>query len=87
MRKRWPRVVLAALVLVSFGVCLVHADDEAEDHALAPHACAAMLMPALSATALMAPMAGPSIKIESPSRPQPASLQPFDPPPEASALA
>jgi hypothetical protein len=87
MRRQWLRVVLAVLMLASFGACLVHADDEAEDHLFAPHACAAMLALAPSAAALTMPPAGPFIAAESPLRPANPLLQPLDPPPKVLALA
>ena len=61
---RWARVACAVLVLIGFGACLVHPDDEADDHGLSPHACAAMLL-VVSAIALTAPPAGPRVGIES----------------------
>jgi hypothetical protein len=83
---RWARIACAVLLLIGFGACLVHSDEEADDHGLSPHACAAMLL-VVSVIALTAPPGGPRVRIESPSSPRQALLRPLDPPPEVLALA
>ena len=83
---RWARIACAVLVLIGFGVCLVHPEGEADDHGLSPHACAAMLL-VVSVIALTAPPAGPRVRIDSPSSPRQALLRPLDPPPKVPALA
>jgi hypothetical protein len=83
---RWARIACAVLLLIAFGACLVHDDDEADDHGLSPHACAAMLL-VVSAIALMTPMADPRVGIESPAPLRQTLLRPLDPPPKVPSLA
>ena len=83
---RWVRIASAVLLLIAFGACLVHSDDEADDHGLNPHACAAMLLVA-SAIALTVPQAGRRVGIEALPSPRQALLRPLDPPPKVPAHA
>jgi hypothetical protein len=83
---RWARIACAVLLLIGFGACLVHLDEDGDDHGLPPHACAAMLL-VVSVVALTTPTAGPRVRIESPSAVRQARLQPLDPPPKALPLA
>jgi hypothetical protein len=82
----WLRIACAVLVLIGFGACLLHADDETDDHGFRSHACATML-PVLSAIALTAPLAGPRVRIESSSSLRQALRRLPDPPPKVLALA
>jgi hypothetical protein len=82
---RWVRIALTVLLLIAFGACLVHSDDEADDHGLNPHACAAVLLGA-PMIGLTEPQAGSRIRIEALPSPGQAPLRSLDPPPEVPPL-
>jgi hypothetical protein len=82
---RWVRIILAVLVVIGFGACLVHADDETEDHVLKPHVCAAMLAPAFTVAVTLPPV-GPRVGLELSAHLYQAPLHLVDPPPKTPAL-
>jgi len=48
--------ILAVLVLVAFGACLVHDEVDVDDHGVIPHACAAMLIGGFMVGLLVGPV-------------------------------
>jgi hypothetical protein len=58
-------VLLAVLALVVLGACLVHVDaDDSDDHGLAPHGCAAMVIAGLMAGSLARPSVSRAWRLE-----------------------